>query len=381
MPIYVRVDADPESCIECAVALDRLAEGVDRAARGFFDARDQSEEDWDGDAGDNFRTAVDKFGRSTVEMADRAGDLSTALRTFADEMNTVKERMTRAAAEALEAGLWVGPDVCFPDWIGDPEPLQPPVGPWSIDQLTQQAIKVAAYGVALESVAEARGKERLAHEDLRKAFIGTDGDNGDDWLDRLKGSAGWMAGGAALSYVGAAGQEADKWGAIAQTRATQVQTFRTLAAEAATDSVRHAATNAANTFAPAADDAARFAAQNSRLIGGQTGSRAAQILNAGIVPRSASQVVPKGVYSVGSKIPAAGVLFTGYQIHNDLQGAEDGGDIAKIVAKDAGGFLAGTAATSLLLASAAGGPATIAAVGVGVLVSYGVGELIEYVAD
>ncbi|WP_169846744.1 hypothetical protein [Rhodococcus marinonascens] len=38
-------------------------------------------------------------------------------------------------------------------------------------------------------------------------------------------------------------------------------------------------------------------------------------------------------------------------------------------------------ATSLLLASAAGGPATIAAVGAGILVSYGVGELIEYVAD
>ncbi|WP_072689110.1 hypothetical protein [Rhodococcus marinonascens] len=369
MPIYVYVDADPESCIECAVALDQLAEGAEDGAQGFFDARDQSEEDWQYKAGDNFRAAVDRLGKSTGEVADRAGDLAKALRAFADEMNTVKIRMTQAAAGALEAGLRVGPDVCFPDWIGDPELLPP--GAWTIDQLTQQAIQVAAYGEALELVTEAREKERLAHEDLRKAFSGST--DGDDWLGRLKGSTPWMAGGAAIGYVGTAAQEADKWGAIAQTRATQVQTFRTLAAEAATDPLRHAHTNMVNTLVPAADDAARFAAQNSKLIAGQTGNPLVKFLGTGIVPESVS--------NVGSKIPIAGVALTSAQIYFDVQDAEDGGDVAKIVAKDAGGFLAGTAATSLLLASAAGGPATIAAVGAGVLVSYGVGELIEYLAD
>ncbi|MEV0947130.1 hypothetical protein [Rhodococcus sp. NPDC049939] len=371
MPIYVYVDADPESCTECAVALDQLAEGADDAAREFRNARDRSEADWQYKAGDNFRTAVEKLGKATTEVADRAENLAKALRAFADEMSTVKKRMTEAAAEALEAGLWVGPDVCFPDWIAEPELLPP--GVWTIDQLTKQANQIAAYQEALGMVAEAREKERLAHEDLRMAFRGTNESGEDNWLDRLKGSAPWMAGGAGIGYVGTAVQEADKWGAIAQTRATQVQTFRTIAAEATTDSMRAAATNAANTFGTAADDAARFAAQNSRLIAGQTGSRVAQFFDAGIVP--------KNVSSLGSKIPAAGLAFTGFQILSDVQGAEDAGDIAKVVAKDAGGFLAGTAATSLLLASAAGGPATLLAVGAGVLVSYGVGELIEYVAD
>ncbi len=84
---------------------------------------------------------------------------------------------------------------------------------------------------------------------------------------------------------------------------------------------------------------------------------------------------------VGSKIPVAGVYFTGAQILYDLQGAEDAGDVAKVVAKDAGGFLAGTAATALLAGSVAGGPATVAAVGVGILFAYGVGELIELAVD
>ncbi|AOW93797.1 hypothetical protein BFN03_17155 [Rhodococcus sp. WMMA185] len=371
MPIYVYVDADPESCIECAIALGQLAEGADDAAREFRRARDRSEEDWQGKAGDNFRTAVEKLRTATTDVADRAEDLAKALRAFADEMSTVKQRMTQAAAFALESGLQVGPDVCFPDWIGDPDQLPP--GVWTADQLAKQANQVAAYEDALVMVAEVREKERLAHEDLRMAFRGTNESGEDDWLDRLKGSAPWMAAGAGIGYVGAAVQEADKWGEAARTRAAQVQTFRTIAAEATTDSMRVAATNAATTFGTAADDAARFAAQNSRLIAGQAGSRVAQIFDAGIVPKNVSPLI--------SKIPAAGVVLTSGQIYVDLQSAEGGGDVAKIVAKDAGGFLAGTAATSLLLASAAGGPATIAAVGAGVLVSYGVGELIEYLVD
>jgi len=43
--------------------------------------------------------------------------------------------------------------------------------------------------------------------------------------------------------------------------------------------------------------------------------------------------------------------------------------------------LAGTAATTLLLTSVAGGPATLAAVGIGVFVGWGVGEIIELAAD
>lgn len=109
-------------------------------------------------------------------------------------------------------------------------------------------------------------------------------------------------------------------------------------------------------------------AQNAALLPGSTAKLAGQISSVGLpIPGK-----------IGAKIPIAGVVFTGGQIAYDLQAAEDGGDVAKIVAKDAGGFLAGSAASALVLASFAGGPATVAAVGTGVLVSYGVGELIEW---
>ncbi|WP_084721829.1 hypothetical protein [Rhodococcus marinonascens] len=315
MPIYVHVDADPASCIECATALRQLADTADRGARGFRDARNQSEDDWTYTAGDNFRATVDKLAKSSEEVADRANDIAAALRAFADDMNTVKKRMTQAAARAMEGGLRVGPDVRFPTWIADPDALQP-VGPWSIEQLTMSAQQNAAYGEALSMLATAREIERLAHEDLRRAF----GDS-TDRLDRLKGSAPWMLAGGALSYVGTAVQEANKWGEIARTQATQLQNFRNLAVETGCGP---AATKAVNAFAPAADDAARFAAQNSRLIGGQTGGVVGKFLS--------DSVASKNVSKLGSKIPGAGVVFASAQIAYDLQGAEDAGDVAVVVA-------------------------------------------------
>ncbi|MEK8070659.1 hypothetical protein [Rhodococcoides navarretei] len=124
-------------------------------------------------------------------------------------------------------------------------------------------------------------------------------------------------------------------------------------------------------FTPAADDAIRVAAQNGALLPGSVLPKLGQLASKGLPLTGA----------IGQKIPIAGVVVTSLQTAHDLRDAEDFGDATKVVAKDAGGFLAGTAATTLLLGSAAGGPATVAAVGVGILVAYGVGELIEAATD
>ncbi|MEH6796205.1 MAG: hypothetical protein V7694_18925 [Rhodococcus sp. (in: high G+C Gram-positive bacteria)] len=365
MTIYVYLDVDIDACRECAAALRALGESAEGGFERFRDARDRSEDVWKSGAGDSFRDTISTLSTAAEKTADRATALAQALESFADSMLTAREGLNRAIARAIETGIWVGPNVCNATWIGDPEPLHP-TGPWSIDQLTTQANQIAAYNDAVDMFIEARTTESNAHTALQSAF-----DDSAGWLDRLRGSAPWMTAGGVISYLGTAAQQADHWGAIAQTRAAQLERFVALASEAAPGSVNRAATRVASAFTPAADDAIRVAAQNGALLPGNSATRLGRLATVGL---------PFGG-KVGSKIPIVGIGFTGGQVVYDLQAAESPGDAAKIVAKDAGGFLAGTAATTLLLGSVAGGPATVAAVGVGILVSYGVGELIEWAAD
>lgn len=365
MPIYVYLDVDIDACHTCAAALRTLGDSAESGVEKFRDARDRSEDVWKSDAGDNFRDTISTLSTAAERTSDRAETLAKALESFADSMFTARVSLNRAVARAIETGIWVGPDVCNATWIGDPDPPHP-TGPWSIEQLTTQANQIAAYNEAVDTVIEARTTEANAHTALQSAF-----DDSAGWLERLRSSAPWMAAGGVISYLGTAAQQADQWGAIAQTRAAQLERLAAIAAEAAPNSVTTAATRATAAFTPAADDAIRVAAQNRALLPGTSATTLGRLATVGL---------PFGG-KVGSKIPVAGAVFTGGQIIYDLQGAENVGDAAKVVGKDAGGFLAGTAATTLLLGSVAGGPATVAAVGVGILVGYGVGELIEWAAE
>lgn len=365
MPIYVYLDVDIDSCRACAIALDALAENAESGFDSFRKARYKSEAVWNSDAGNDFRETISTLTTAAEQTSDRSTDLAAALRIFADSMSTAREQLNRAIARAIEAGLSAGPDICNATWIGDPDPL-PPTGPWSTEQRTTQTNQIAAYNDAVDMVTQARATEAAAHTVLQAAFQDSQG-----WLDRLRSSAPWMVAGGVVSYLGTAAQQADHWGSIAQARITQLDRFATIAAEAVPESVSTSAARATSVFAPAADDASRVLAQNQTLLPGK------------VLPKLGewtAQGLPYGG-RIGSKIPIAGIAFTGGQIFSDMQGAENAGDAAKIVAKDAGGFLLGTAATTLLLGSVAGGPATVAAVGAGILVSYGVGELIEWAAD
>jgi hypothetical protein len=89
--------------------------------------------------------------------------------------------------------------------------------------------------------------------------------------------------------------------------------------------------------------------------------------------------------SVAEKIPIVGGVLalgqTGYDVLTDKD--KSAGAVAKHVGADMGGFVAGTAATEGALALAgtvglAGGPVTLAAVGIGVGVAYGVGEVVNH---
>lgn len=277
MPIALTVPGDPAGCRECANRLEAVANRVVEHADAFRDAGRTSEPEWAGTAGDRFRDRLAEMDRGTNQVGDSARAAATAIRAFADNLETAVNRMRHAAQIAAAAGLRVQSDSGAPTLIEDPDPIAAGVG-----------------DIAAEAVR-----------------------SGDPY-------------------------------------------WETTAAKAAT------------TFQPAADDAARVVAQNSRLLLGATDNGVVKALSMPVMQGGASTIS-----KVGSKIPAAGVVLTGIQTFSDVTNAEDRGDAALAVAKNTGGFVAGTAATALILASVAGGPATLAAVGVGALVSWGTGFAIQ----
>ena len=370
MSIDTRIFGDPVTCYTCADSLANLAAGVNRQLASARAGRTESEHEFIGTTGDEFRRRLDSIISRTTEVADQTDAIAAALRTFADQLVTARTRMTQAETTAADAGL----PVEFGIGIG--EPIE--IDPTSYDVAPQvlRARQVSAYNAALELVAEGREIEGAAHSRFAEALRGPT-----TILKDAEAQWGWLAAFAVTGYIGTAFNELSKWGPIAADRAAMLTRFRELAAEAARlgDPYPEAtAARAIRAFQGSADDAARFVAENSRLLAGLGDNKFVQYLG-----RNVDVLLPSGssLSTLGSKIPVAGLGLTLGQTAFDVYNAETTGDAAKAVAKDIGGFVAGTVATELILASAAGGPVTLLAVGAGVGVAFGVGEAIEHWDD
>ncbi|QKT09461.1 WXG100-like domain-containing protein [Rhodococcus sp. W8901] len=368
MPIPLFVPGDPAACRECADRLQALANGVTEHAGAFDDARGKSESEWVGTAGDEFRDRVAEMNRGTNQVAESAEAAAAAIRAFADDLETAANRMRQAAEIAAAAGLRVQPGPGAPGVIEDPDPIA--VGAGNIDAEVRYAQQCAAFDEAAEMARSGRAAESNAHAVLAGILEQTSAAVRD-----MRGQWYWMAAAAVIGYIGTAAAEVGTWSKVAEVRAGQLDKFRSIAAEAVRSGDPYWETTAAKavtTFQPAADDAARVIAQNSKLVAGATDNTLAKFVSAPLMKEGSS-----AVSKVGSKVPFAGVALTGVQTYFDVRAADDKGDAALAVAKNTSGFVAGTGATTLILASAAGGPATIAAVGVGVLVSWGTGYAIQ----
>ncbi|MDV2477665.1 hypothetical protein F8M49_23885 [Rhodococcus zopfii] len=382
MSIDTRIFGDPVTCYACADSLANLAAGVNQQLTSARAGRSESEHEFIGTTGDEFRRQLDSMISGTAAVADQTDAIAAALRTFADQLVTARARMTQAETTAADAGL----PVEFGIGIG--EPIE--IDPTSYDVAPQvlRARQVAAYNAALELVAEGREIEGAAHSRFAEALRGPT-----TILKDAEAQWGWLAAFAVTGYIGTAFNELSKWGPIAADRAAMLTRFRELAAEAARlgDPYPEAtAARAIRAFQGSADDAARFAAENSRLLAGLGDNLAVKLLGLSVLDTldelrlvDKAAVLENGsvLGKVGSKIPGVGLGLTALQTYADVTNAEDSGDAVKAVAKDVGGFVAGTVATELILASAAGGPVTLLAVGAGVGVAFGVGEVIEHWDD
>ncbi|CAM2954397.1 WXG100 family type VII secretion target [Prescottella defluvii] len=375
MPIPLFVPGDPTACRECADRLQALANGVTEYAGAFDDARGKSESEWVGTAGDEFRDRVAEMKRGTSRTVESAAAAAAAIRAFADDLETAAKRMLQAAEIAAAAGLRVlsGPGGA-PGTVEDPDPIAFDAG--DIDAEVRYARQRAAFDEAAEMAQSGRAAESNAHNILNGVLEQTSAAVRD-----MRGQWYWMAAAVVTGYIGTAASEVGKasqvgsWKAMADARAQQLATFRSIAAEAVRSGDPYWETTAAKavtTFQPAADDAARVVAQNTKLLAGMVDNPVVKGMSAPLVEGGTSTIS-----KVGSKVPIVGVAVVAAQTTFDVAKADDMGDAALAAGKDVGGFMAGTAATSLILASAAGGPATLVAVGTGVLVSWGVGYAME----
>ncbi|MCR8692965.1 hypothetical protein NWP13_10550 [Rhodococcus pyridinivorans] len=370
MSLDTRVFGDPTSCYACADSLATLATGVNDRLKSARDGRTESEYEFGSPAGDAFRTTLDRVITGTTEAADQIDVISAALRAFADGLVTARSRMSQAEATAAEAGI----PVEFGVGIGDPIDIDP--NSYDIAPQVLRAKQIAAYEASAGLVAEGRAAETATHSALAEALRGPT-----TILKDAEAQWGWLVLHTVGGYLATAVSELSKWGKNAADRGANLARLRELAAEAARlgDPYPEAtAARAVRAFQGGTDDAARFAAENSRLLAGLGDNKFVQSVGGNL-----GDLFPKGstLAGVGSKVPYLGLALTAGQTASDVMNAETTGEAVKAVAKDVGGFVAGTVATELILASAAGGPVTLLAVGAGVGVAFGVGEVIEHWDD
>ena len=383
MPIDLKVAGDENSCRATAQQLTSLADGIHNGGTAFHTARSESENLWHGSAGDAFRDRMQPIGQHTDDIANQSRTAGQALHEFADDLTTVKARMNQARQIAQSAGLLVNgdsiADAKAPPPVQGPAPSggQPAMTPEVAQARADSQRQQQAYQQAQQTVSDARKLEQNAHNELERKMTA--------WQTMLKDASDqkyWLVAGVGTGSVGTAIARANKWAEVAQARGEQAQIWRSVA-----DRLKdpYDISRSAAQAGVYEKDAAKFESllkSDSTLTAGLRGTKIGDLLKASVddIPG-----VTGKLGSVAEKIPVVGGLLalgqTGYDIAADKD--KSVGAVAKHVGADMGGFVAGTAATEGALALAgtvglAGGPVTLAAVGIGIGVAYGVGEVVNH---
>ncbi len=382
MGINIDVAGDENSCRAAAKSLTTLSQGIEAGGTSFHTALSESESDWQGQAGDAFRTRLQPVGQSVDTIASHTQTAAQALNSFADDLTTVKSRMNQARSIASSAGLTVnGTTIEEPTAPGPVQQstagAQPAMTPQAAQAVRNYQTQQQAYQQVQQTVTEARTIETNAHNTLGQQMNAWQTMAKDAWDQKY-----WLVGGAATGIVGSEIDKADDWAEKAATRTEQAEVWQSVADKFKDPYYASQAARQAGVYEAEASDFDRLATSASHYTAGLQGSTLGNILKANM---KTLFKLDGTLGDIAEKIPVIGVgasLFqTGYDIATDKD--KSPGEIAKHVGADMGGFVAGTAATEGALALAgtiglAGGPVTLLAVGVGIGVAYGVGELVNH---
>jgi uncharacterized protein YukE len=383
MGINIEVAGDENSCRAAAKSLTSISQGIQSGGTSFHTALSESEATWQGTAGDAFRNRLQPIGQSVDNIASHAQTAAQALNNFADDLTTVKSRMNQARSIATSAGLTVNGNTI--EQPTAPAPVQGPTASGGSAAMTPQAAQAQrsyqtqqqAYQQVQQTVNEARTIEANAHNTL--------GQQMSTWHTLAADAAEqspWILGGLGTGAVGSAIDKADEWAEQAETRSSQAKVWQAVADRFNDPYYASQAARQAGVYETEASSFERMAASASHYTAGLRGTQIGNILKANM---NNLAKLDGTLGKIAEKIPIVGAVAalgqTGYDIATDPD--KSAGTVIKHVSADMGGFVAGTAATEGMLATAAaigmaGGPATLIAVGVGVGVAYGVGEVVNH---
>ncbi len=327
------------------------------------------------------------------DLSSQTSDAGTALQTFADDLDTVKTTMNRAREVATGGGLTVTPNTIQPPDPGPGDAPQSPSGRASAveSQAHSEAMtthdaavaehkkQVRAYRDAKEIVDGARNTEGEAHRAL-SAAMDTVREFIDNKSSTILSRLSDVTVGAATMHGGAK----SLLKLATDHRSAAAHHFRIYNNPAASASQR--AVNAvdgmienakANVATVRADSMTKWMGNLANTKWGGATLKAltaspADLINAGGRHAAPAGRFVKAATPVLRNVPYVGGLVTAAGIGNDIRTGED---VDQAVVTGVGSFAAGAATTALIAGAVAGGPATLAAVGIGAAVTWGVGEL------
>lgn len=372
-----RVHGDPRACRAAGEWMGRVAGGSYDAASLLAQVRDRTGECWRGDAANAFQDHIGRGGREADRLSaeiDRAG---RALVVFADDLDTVRARLRQAREVAADAGLTVTPDGIEPP----PTVMLPaePTTPQQIAATQAQQRRELAWNEVHQTVAEARGMELAAHERLATATNTPSG-----VIEGLRSGSPFLAAGGALAAAGGLHQQSSRFRDLSRLHAREsLEITRRLAATPGLNATERTRLQAGrNTLLERSVKEHRIAQGQARYLGGlgrtTVGQRALDLITrAPADDIHGDRLFARGGRVLG-KIPYSGMAVTSWQTYSDVR---DGKPVDQAVGSAVISTGVGTVVTSGMLALApvaiAGGPFTLAAVGVGAAAAWGVGYLVD----
>lgn len=371
---------DPSACRQTGEWMVGVATSTLDTATVLRGVRDRTEACWRGDAARGFQEHIGRGDREGDQISGETERAGNAMIVFSDELDTVEARLDQARGVAAEGGLTV-----TPQGIEPPQPVTLPAAPTTaLQSAATEAYQaqLRAWNEVNQTVGEARGIERAAHERLGAAT-----NTPKSVWESIRSGAGFAATGAAIGAAEGLHRQNSRFRNLSARHARESLdiTRRIANSPALSESARTSLQSSRNDLLDRAAKENRIAHNQARLLGGLDRTGGGRFLLDVISEHPGSRIpdggglFQRGASRVLGKIPYVGAGVTVAQTAVDIHGGKPA-DQAIASAAISTGVGAGVTGTMLALAplAIAGGPFTLAAVGVGAVAAWGAGYVVDH---
>lgn len=166
MPINTKIDGSPDSIWEAGQWIhDSLASSISDAVSQIYEARNNADSEWQGEASEAFQTKMTTGGRRGEEFASAAETMAEKINNVGDALRRAHRDMAGIRSEAGSAGLTVTGET-----IEDPGAAPPAAGPAPTgESATPEAMRLHADAVDAERAhAKKVAAYRIAEQDAER---------------------------------------------------------------------------------------------------------------------------------------------------------------------------------------------------------------------